>query len=176
MRALILSSEPSGEYDWEVMLFTKDFGKLHVKAKGAAKMESKLRAGLAPFTTSDIALHPKRSGGFLLKTAAPEIERLYIRTSLCALAAAEVLAELIAAITEEEIMDEKVFSLAEKAFDALEEGKDPVTVFLYAAAAFLRETGVAPPKNARDLPLFMQEHFENPLESFSFMQNACGKV
>ncbi|OHA48867.1 MAG: DNA repair protein RecO [Candidatus Terrybacteria bacterium RIFCSPHIGHO2_01_FULL_48_17] len=176
MRALILQTESVGEADWEITMLSEELGKLRVKAKGAAKMESKLRAGILPFVTSDVMLHPQKNGGFLLKTAAPYVERLSIRESLCALSVAEVFAEILLAITGEGIVDEKLFLFAEKAFDALEEGKDPVTVFLYAVSAFIREAGLAPPKNAHDLPLFMQEHFEYPLGSFSFMQKACHEV
>jgi recombinational DNA repair protein (RecF pathway) len=47
-RAVVLHSEPKGEADHRVSLFTKRFGKINAKAKSTRKITSKLAAHLQP--------------------------------------------------------------------------------------------------------------------------------
>jgi recombinational DNA repair protein (RecF pathway) len=46
--AVVLNSEPNGELDSRISLFTKRFGKLSAKAKSARKITSKLAGHLQP--------------------------------------------------------------------------------------------------------------------------------
>lgn len=173
MRALVLAYDLVQETDKDVVLLTPDLGKIRVRAKGAAKMESKLRAGLLPFNTVNVALLPSKNNGFLLRTASQEAERKELRKDLCALAGAATLADLFSAMTLEGVGDARVFELAEKAFDALEKGMPAKETVARAAALLCAQEGLRPPKTLADLPSFIAEHFEGRFGSIPFLQAAC---
>lgn len=77
-QAFVLDSEPSGEYNARVFLFTKELGRITARARSLRKMGSKLAGHLQPLMISTVRLvekngfqvvdalrvdHPERSEG-----------------------------------------------------------------------------------------------------------------
>lgn len=58
----VLSRRPDGEADRLVVLFTPDYGKLRVKAKGAARARSRLGPLLEPLCELEVRLVRRRAG------------------------------------------------------------------------------------------------------------------
>lgn len=65
--ALVLQREPSGEIDWRVTFFTRDFGKLTAKVKSGRRITSKLAPHLDPLNVVSLRLIEK--GGFQVADA-----------------------------------------------------------------------------------------------------------
>lgn len=59
--AIVLDSEPSGDFDFRVHLFTKELGRIAAKATSARKILSKLNAHLQPLNLIDVRLVQKNN-------------------------------------------------------------------------------------------------------------------
>lgn len=100
--ALVVRTTDWSETSRIATLWSREFGKLRVLAKGGRRLKSNFEVALDLLTVCDIVLLRKQSGGLDLLTEALVAERFpALRTSLPALYAAYYVAELLAEGTED---------------------------------------------------------------------------
>jgi DNA repair protein RecO (recombination protein O) len=101
-------------------LWTREFGKVRVLAKGGRRLKSAFENALDLLTLCDIVLLRKSSGSLDLLTEAQVVRRFpRLRTDLSALYAAYYVAELLADWTEEYDPHPRVFDEAVQTLEAL---------------------------------------------------------
>src|ERR1700732_5645823 len=95
--ALVLRTVDWSETSRIATLWTREFGKVRVLAKGGRRLRSNFESALDLLTVCSIVLLRKSSGGLDLLTEAQVVERFpRLRTDLAALYAAYYVAELLA--------------------------------------------------------------------------------
>src|SRR5947209_18955739 len=115
--ALVLRTTDWSETSRIATLWTREFGKVRVLAKGGRRLKSNFESALDLLTVCSIVLLRKSSGSLDLLTEARVVERFpRLRTDLQALYAAYYLAELLADWTEDydphpELFDEALATL-----------------------------------------------------------------
>jgi DNA repair protein RecO (recombination protein O) len=144
--ALVIRTTDWSETSRIATLFSREFGKLRVLAKGGRRLKSNFEIALDLLTVCRIVLLRKSSGGLDLLTEAQVAERFpALRTSLPALYAAYYVAELLAEGTEDYDPHPALFDAA---LDALRDlgGAGPQAGPRLAAfeLTWLRELGYSP--------------------------------
>src|SRR5438094_690627 len=100
--ALVLRTTDYSETSKIATLWTREFGKVRVLAKGGRRLKSRFESALDLLTLCSIVLLRKSSGGLDLLTEAQVVKRFsQLRTNLQALYAGYYIAELLADWTEE---------------------------------------------------------------------------
>src|SRR5205823_12217760 len=100
--ALVLRTTDYSETSKSATLWTREFGKVRVLAKGGRRLKSRFESALDLLTLCSIVLLRKSSGGLDLLTEAQVRERFpQLRTDLQALYAGYYIAELLSDWTED---------------------------------------------------------------------------
>src|SRR5437773_7911485 len=100
--ALVVRTTDWSETSRIATMFSREFGKLRVLAKGGRRLKSNFEVALDLLTVCSIVLLRKQSGGLDLLTEALVVVRFPgLRTNLPALYAAYYVAELLAEGTED---------------------------------------------------------------------------
>src|SRR5437588_8419409 len=149
--ALVLRTTDWSETSRIATLWTREFGKVRVLAKGGRRLKSNFESALDLLTVCTIVLLRKSSGSLDLLTEARVVKRFpQLRTDLAALYAGYYIAELLSEWTED--YDPHPILFAE-ALDALEtlgtgprQGEKPATGLRLARfeLVLLRELGYSP--------------------------------
>jgi DNA repair protein RecO len=115
---IIIKKANLGEFDRLITIYSKDFGKIIVKAKAVRKNQAKLRGHLELFLRSHLMIAPGR--GWDIVTGAETIESFpYLHQHLSSLAAAYYLAELIDQLIVGPEKDENIWLLLLSSFQQL---------------------------------------------------------
>ena len=117
-RGFIINKTDRGESDRIFTIFTEDFGKLKLLAKGERKIKSKLRVGLELFYLSEIEFiqgkaHKTLTDAILIENFAG------IRKDLNKLKIARQITEVLDALVKGEEPDQQIWQLLNETFDAL---------------------------------------------------------
>jgi len=152
--ALILNRHDYKESDTLVTVYTKNFGKLNLIARGTKKMKSKLAAHLEPLNLSNLMILKGRGRDYI---GAAIISQAYlgIRADLNKIFYAGKALNLFNRLVKEEHVDERMFYLITRWLDILEafkegEGKKELSkesgelLFAVFAFKFLAELGYQP--------------------------------
>src|SRR5438552_1839155 len=132
--ALVLRTTDWSETSRIATLWTREFGKVRVLAKGGRRLKSNFESALDLLTVCSIVLLRKSSGGLDLLTEARVVKRFpQLRTDLAALYAGYYVAELLSDWTEE---------------------YDPHPILFDAARDTLRDLGAAGPQAGLRLAAF----------------------
>ena len=116
--ALVLRTTDFSETSRIATLWTREFGKVRVLAKGGRRLKSNFESALDLLTVCSIVLLRKSSGGLDLLTEARVVKRFpHLRTDLTALYAGYYIAELLSGWTEDYDPHPVLF---DEALDALE--------------------------------------------------------
>jgi DNA repair protein RecO (recombination protein O) len=119
-RALVLRTTDWSETSRIATMWTLEFGKVRVLAKGGRRLKSAFESALDLLTLCDIVLLRKSSGSLDLLTEARVVQRFpRLRGDLAALYAAYYVAELLADWTEEYDPHPRVFEEAVATLEAL---------------------------------------------------------
>ncbi len=118
-QGIIIKKENLGEFDRLLTVYTKDFGKLLLRAKAVRKNQAKLRGHLELFLKSHFMIAPSR--GFDIITGAETIESFpYLHKNLSSLAAAFYLSELTDKLVVGPEKDENIWRLLLESFKELD--------------------------------------------------------
>jgi len=149
--ALVLRTVDWSETSRIATLWTREFGKVRVLAKGGRRLKSNFESALDLLTVCSIVLLRKSTGSLDLLTEARVVRRFpQLRTDLTALYAGYYIAELLADLTEDYDPHALLF---DEALDALEtfgtgprQGEKPTTGLRLARfeLVLLRELGYSP--------------------------------
>lgn len=165
---IILKRRSSGETDRVLTVFTKQYGKLRIIARGARKVSSKRGPHIEVFSRVTLTLH-KGSGMDSLSEVSPIASYDVIRKDLARVGAAYYLCELIDGLLADNQVQEDVYSLLCDAFTALSTVKKERIDVLRGrfAAALLRtlgflERGRKPPTGTLDsyIEQLMERHLK----------------
>jgi DNA repair protein RecO (recombination protein O) len=141
--ALVLRTTDYSETSRIATLWTREFGKVRVLAKGGRRLKSRFESALDLLTLCSIVLLRKSSGGLDLLTEAQVVKRFpQLRTHLPALYAGYYIAELLADWTEDYDPHPMLF---DEALDALQNlGDQPGPRLARFELVLLRELGYSP--------------------------------
>ena len=139
-RAIVLKATDYKENDKLILLYSLEYGKISVYAKGIRKNNAKLKFAADQFCFGQYELS-KADDRFTLKTC-DQLESFFsLREEVTAYYAACTVAECISNYTEEGEAEADVFVETLKALSALSEGADPFIVALRYTLAFLKLQG-----------------------------------
>src|SRR5947209_7953316 len=145
-QALVLRTTDWSETSRIATLWTREFGKVRVLAKGGRRLKSNFESALDLLTVCSIVLLRKSSGSLDLLTEAQVVERFpQLRTDLPALYAAYYVAELLADWTEDYDPHPELFDEARRTLQEL--GKPPAATgprLMRFELVLLRELGYSP--------------------------------
>ena len=148
-QALVVRATDWSESSRIVTLWTREFGKVRVLAKGGRRLKSNFESALDLLTSCSIVLLRKSSGSLDLLTEAQVVRRVSaLRTDLPALYAGYYIAELLADWTEDYdphpvLFDEALATLGD--LGSKQEGSSPIGVRLARfECVLLRELGYTP--------------------------------
>jgi len=138
--ALVLRTTDYSETSKIATLWTREFGKVRVLAKGGRRLKSRFESALDLLTLCSIVLLRKSSGGLDLLTEAQVVKRFsQLRTNLQALYAGYYIAELLADWTEEYDPHPILFDEALATLESL--GQNPGLRLARFELVLLRELG-----------------------------------
>ncbi len=143
---LVLRSTDYSETSRIATIWTQEFGKVRVLAKGGRRLRSNFESALDLLTVCSIVLLRKSSGGLDLLTEAQVVERFpRLRTDLAALYAGYYVAELLGDWTEDYDPHPILFTEARETLRALGSPEIPTGLrLLRFETVLLRELGYAP--------------------------------
>lgn len=121
--AVVLRHQPVGEADRVLTLFTREFGKMRVSARGVRKTTSRLAGRVQPYTYARLLLARGRTLDVL---AQADIVRAYagLQHDLLRSAYAAYVAELVDRFLPDRDRHPDVFDAIRDAFDVLEEADE----------------------------------------------------
>lgn len=120
---IIIKKTNSGEFDRLLTVYSKDFGKILVKAKSVRKNQSKLKGYLELFLYNHLMIAQGR--GLDVVTGAEIIDGFFdLHRDLPSLAVAHYFSELIDGLVTEPEKDENIWQLLLLSFNQLNQKKD----------------------------------------------------
>ena len=108
-RALILKRYPWRDYDSRVVLYTEDYGKKILSARGTKKISSKLAAHLEPITLVDLMILNGRQNSYIGSALMSE-GFLDLKSNLNALYYAGAAIDLFDSLVKENLSDLELFA------------------------------------------------------------------
>jgi len=116
--AIILARKDYGEADRILVVYTKDYGKVSLIAKGVRKLKSKKRGSLEVF--SQIKFGAARGKGLDIMTEVNTINSFSFRKNLAKVSLAYFFVESVGRLTKDEETNEELFGLLTKSLGLLE--------------------------------------------------------
>jgi len=147
--AIILKTADLSEVDRLLTIYSKEFGKIRVIARGSKKLESKLRCNLEPFSHDHLIL-VEGKGFRIVKDAILLDEFLLTRESLEKTKIAYKIAELIDQAIVGEEGDEKIWNFLLKTLKKLNVGRATSHIIEDFQNSLIRLLGYDP-KHTKDL-------------------------
>jgi DNA repair protein RecO (recombination protein O) len=147
--ALVLNRQNYKESDTLVTVYSKNFGKLNLVARGTKKIKSKLAAHLEPLVLSDLMILKGRGRDYI---GAAVVRKAYlnIREDLNRVYYAGKAINLFNRLVKEEHPDERLFLLITRWLDILDEKENDLSkedgelLFAFFAFKLLAELGYQP--------------------------------
>ncbi|MCM1289662.1 MAG: DNA repair protein RecO [Corallococcus sp.] len=140
-KAVALRATDYKENDKMVLLYSLEYGKISVQAKGVRKAGAKLKFACDQFCFGQYELVKTFDDRFTLKTC-DQLESFFsLREDVVAYYAACVVAECLVNYTEDGQSEPKIFVATLKALQAIVNGTEPLTVALKFVLDFLRTAG-----------------------------------
>lgn len=124
---IILKRKSIGEADRILTIFSRQFGKMQIKAKGVRKISSKRASHIEPLNTTVMTIYKGQGVPVLLEVQAGE-QFSSLKEDLKKLAFAYHICELIDGLCPENQENEKVFELLCETFNKLSIEKDAASL------------------------------------------------
>ncbi|PIT93668.1 DNA repair protein RecO [Candidatus Falkowbacteria bacterium CG10_big_fil_rev_8_21_14_0_10_43_11] len=134
-QAIILAREPYGENDSRVFVYTRDFGKLDLVARGTQKLSSKLAAHIEPLNLGEIMVVRGKQYDYLGSVVS---EKVFagIKDNYEKTAAAGEIVKLIKEIIKDSEQDEQVFLMLNKFLEILNNNEINSSQLILLKSAF----------------------------------------
>lgn len=143
--AVVIKCKDYSESSQLIWLYTRDFGKIKVIAKGSRRGSKKFQTKLDLFDHIDIIVYKHQRRELHKLTECTVIESFsQIRTDLGKLATAIYMAELLDSSTGLEIPDGRIYDLVLDFLNQLGEGRDPVFLQCFFEIKLLQFLGYQP--------------------------------
>ena len=123
-QGIILKKAGLSETDRLLTVYTKNFGKILVRAKGIGKKESKLKSLIEPFNIYEFMLARSKNID-VLANSYPIKEFLYLRQNLEALALTIYFVELVDKLVVAPEYDQNIWVLLTRAMEVLNKNLNP---------------------------------------------------
>ncbi|WP_159883859.1 DNA repair protein RecO [Paenibacillus puerhi] len=145
LQGLIIRSMDYGEGNKIVTLFTREYGKMSVVARGAKKVKSRFGSAVQLFTLGDYAFFKAGQQGLGSMNQADIVEAFHsLREDLHLAAYASYLAELTDKMFADQEGHPYVYEQLKGSFQALQEGKDTQIVVHMYEMKMLMQAGYSP--------------------------------
>ncbi len=141
-KGIILKRTNLGEADRILTIYTKDFGKIKVVAKGIRKIKSKLAGNLELFCLDDLVIAEGRNLDIVCG-AVTEKCFFDLRNNLKATNTAYYLADVIDKLSDEEEPHKEVFELLDNLLEEIN-GENSQILLAFFELKFLSEMGYKP--------------------------------
>lgn len=138
----VLKSTDYKESDVILHIYTKDYGKISLIAKGIKKIKSKNASGCQTLTLSEFTFIPRKGLSTLIK-ATPITYYRHIKESIELEVYASYCCEFIYKFTQENEPNEELYNDFTKALDCLENGYYFTLVYILYNAMILKITGTS---------------------------------
>lgn len=159
------------EADRLLTIYTKDFGKILVKARAVKKSQAKLKGHLELFLYSDLMFAEGRNLDIV--TGAETIDNFsLIHNHLPSLAGAYCLSELIDRLIAGPETDENIWELILLSFQELDREQDAKLLLKNFSAKFLEMMGYG---EFQDPYPFIYSYLGSEINSFEFLDNIVVK-
>lgn len=136
----VLKSNVYKESDALIYIYTKEYGKISLVAKGIKKMKSKNASGCQTLSLSEFSFIPRVGLSTLIKASLINYYR-HIKEDIVLEAYASYFCEFVYKHAEENDPDEELYNSLLTAINCLEEGYNYSLVYLLFNAMILRVTG-----------------------------------
>ena len=137
---LVLKNKPYKENDMLLWIYTHDYGKLALIAKGVKKLKSKNAPSCQTITLSEFTFIPRSGLSNLIKGAPVEYFR-YIKEYIELEAYASYFCEFVYKFTKDNDPDETIYNTLLLALRSLQTGYNPKLVYLLFNAFIMEKTG-----------------------------------
>lgn len=145
IRALILQTYDTGDTSEVLRVFTPDFGRLSVMAKGLRNPKNRLAGILQPLSTVEIGISLREGADMgTLREASAGRERPTLRADLERLALGALVAEIASESCEVAQGSEGMYALLEQALDALDGDGPASTIAVHHLIRALTLAGYEP--------------------------------
>lgn len=120
---IVLKRKNVSEADKIITLYTKDFGRLQVKAVGVRKITSRRAAAIEPFNLIKLTLHKGRGMPILTEVETLDVFQS-LKEDLQKVGFAYHLCELVDGLCPENVENEHIFSMLKDIFSKLSKEKE----------------------------------------------------
>jgi DNA repair protein RecO (recombination protein O) len=136
----VLKSSDYKENDAILHIYTKEYGRISLVAKGIKKINSKNASGCQSLTLSEFTFIPRRGLSIMIK-ATPVTYFRHLKEDIELEVYASYFSEFIYKFTEENDPDEKLYNDFMNAINGLEHGYYHILLYVMFNAMILRVTG-----------------------------------
>lgn len=142
-RGIILRRRDLGEADRIVTVYTVEFGKRSLVARGSRKTTSRIAGQLEPFSLVHLFIARTRGLDIVSQAQAVEIFQ-HMRSNEVAITVAGMFSELVDWMTPEEQPNPGLFELLQASLTLLDSDRDPALVTIAFELGILRHLGYRP--------------------------------
>ena len=146
-KGLLIGSLEIGEADRIVVLYTEDFGKIRLAARGCRRMKSRLMGSTQLLTLVDVVFFKKNQGLHRLTQSDIIYSFPRLRGELRRMMAGLYVIELLNAVTPEAEPNRPVFGLTNQILNLMNEGGDLDTLLLLYEIRLMSLAGYQPQVN-----------------------------
>lgn len=140
IEGLVLKNKPYKENDMLVWIYTRDYGKLALIAKGVKKLKSKNAPACQTITLAEFTFVPRSGLSNLIKGTLIDYFR-YLKEDIELEAYASYFCEFVYKFTKDNDPDAVIYDTLLMALHDLQDGYDPKLVYLLFNAFILEVTG-----------------------------------
>jgi DNA repair protein RecO len=142
-QGIIIKRTPYKDNDMILHVYTKEYGKIGIHARGIQKMSSKNARGCQMMMLSELTISLKKGLSSLIR-AYPIHHYRHIQEHLESEIVAQYILEYYYRYIEENQPDEKAFEILFEALNALHQGYMPLLVYLLFQVFILEDNGINP--------------------------------
>lgn len=142
VEGVILKRTPYKENDMILHIYTKEYGKIGVLARGVRKLTSKNAPATQEMMVSELTIHLRKGLSSLIKATAIDYLR-HTKESIESEIIGNYILEYFYRYVEENMPEEKEYEILMQSLEAIERGYHPLLVYLMFNVFILEHNGVS---------------------------------